>query len=70
MRAPRHALADAATEQPLDEAGLAGADDDQIGLLLLGNLDDLLGRWPTTPANSTPIPAFAKNACTRSRCCC
>src|SRR5207247_10899669 len=49
MRAPRHVLADAATERPLDEAGLAGADDNQIGLLLLGKLDDLFGGVTENP---------------------
>jgi hypothetical protein len=33
-----------ASEQALEEVGLAGADDDQVGAVLLGGRDDLLGR--------------------------
>src|SRR5919198_6701952 len=40
----RDVLADAAAEQPLEKAGFAGADDDQVGLTLLGGVDQLLRR--------------------------
>src|SRR5438445_12336971 len=44
MGAPCDPLADAPPEKSLEQAGLAYADDDQVGVLLLGELDDLVGR--------------------------
>src|SRR5919201_6467237 len=43
-RSTRDVLADATAEQPLEKAGFAGADDDQLGLMLFGGVDKLL-RW-------------------------
>jgi hypothetical protein len=43
-RSTRDVLADAAAEQPLEKAGFAGTDDDQLGLTLLGGVDKLLRR--------------------------
>jgi hypothetical protein len=43
-RSTRDVLADAAAEQPLEKAGFAGADDDQLGLMLFGGVDKLLRR--------------------------
>ena len=43
-RAPRDVLADAAAEQPLEKARVAGANDDQLGLTLPGCVDKLLRR--------------------------
>ena len=44
VRSTRYVLADAAAEQPLEKAGFAGADDDQLGLTLFGGVDKLLRR--------------------------
>ena len=44
--APRDVLADAAAEEPLEKARFAGADDDQLRLMLLGGVDELLRRLP------------------------
>src|ERR671930_1305380 len=43
-RSTRDVLADAPAEQPLEKAGFAGADDDQLGLMLFGGVDKLLRR--------------------------
>src|SRR5919197_4192425 len=43
-RSTRDVLADAAAEQPLEKARFAGADDNQLGLTLLGGVDKLLRR--------------------------
>src|SRR5919108_5577383 len=43
-RATCDVLADAAAKQPLEKARFAGADDDQLGLTLLGGADKLLRR--------------------------
>jgi hypothetical protein len=37
-------LADALPQQPLQHAGLAGADHDHVGVALLGQADDRFGR--------------------------
>jgi len=70
VRPSGDALADAAAEQPLEEAGFAGADDDQVGVLLLGELDDLLVGNADDAGKLDAIPAPEKSACTWSRCCC
>ena len=44
VRPTRDFLADAATEQPLEETGFPGADDDQLSSMLLGGVDELLRR--------------------------
>ena len=40
---PRDGGADASLEEPVDHAGLAAADDDQVGVALLGERDDDIG---------------------------
>jgi hypothetical protein len=45
-RPTRDVLADAAAEQPLEKAWFAGADDDQLGLLVLGSVQKLLRGRP------------------------
>ena len=42
-------FADAAAEEPLEESGFSGSDDDQVGVLSGGELDDLLRRSPDHP---------------------
>ena len=44
VRAMEHALAHARPEHPLEEAELSRSHDDQVGVALLGELDDRLGR--------------------------
>ena len=44
MRLAVHFAADAQVEQPLKQTRLAGPDDDQVRVLVLGELEDHLGR--------------------------
>ena len=44
LGAPGDRLVDGPTEQTLEKAVLAAADDDQIGTALLGHLEQTLGR--------------------------
>src|SRR6266511_4120331 len=44
LGAPRHRLVDGAAEQPLEETAFAAADDDQVGVPLVGDVEQPLGR--------------------------
>src|SRR5216117_2914629 len=46
LGAPRHRLVDGVAEQSLEKAAFAAADDDQVGVPLVGELEQTLGRVP------------------------
>jgi hypothetical protein len=45
VRLARDALADAATIEALEEAGFVRADNDQVGIVRFGGIDDLCHWW-------------------------
>ena len=58
MRAADHSLADAAAEQALKQARRVRADDDQVGIVVLGHLDDLVDRRAEGRSNLGGDPAL------------